>query len=113
MQALARQVPIASHVADYAVRIVMATHPDLEGSPEPTTRFVRYGASPRAAQAIVLAAKILALLNGRLNVSFEDVRRVAPPALRHRMLLNFEAEAKSITPDTLIRSVLQAIPEGG
>jgi MoxR-like ATPase len=113
MQALARQVPIASHVADYAVRIVMATHPDGEGAPEPATRFVRYGASPRAAQAIVLAAKILALLNGRLNVSFEDVRRVAPPALRHRMLLNFEAEAKSITPDTLIRTILQAIPEGG
>ena len=100
MQALARQVPIASHVADYAVRIVMATHPDGEGAPEPTPRFVRYGASPRAAQAIVLAAKILALLNGRLNVSFEDVRRVAPPALRHRMLLNFEAEADSRSPRT-------------
>ena len=113
MQALARQVPIASHVADYAVRIVMATHPDGEGAPEATTRFVRYGASPRAAQAIVLASKILALLNGRLNVSFEDVRRVAAPALRHRILLNFEAEAKSITPDTLIRAVLQNVSEGG
>jgi len=113
MQALARQVPIASHVADYAVRIVMATHPDGEGAPEATTRFVRYGASPRAAQAIVLASKILALLNGRLNVSFEDVRRVAAPALRHRILLNFEAEAKSVTPDTLIRAVLQNVSEGG
>jgi MoxR-like ATPase len=113
MQALGRQVPIASHVADYAVRIVMATHPDGEGAPDVTGRYVRYGASPRAAQAIVLAAKILALLNGRLNVSFEDVRRVAPPALRHRVLLNFEAESKSVTPDTLIRQILQSVPEGG
>jgi MoxR-like ATPase len=78
-----------------------------------TARYVRYGASPRAAQAIVLAAKILALLNGRLNVSFEDVRRVSPPALRHRVLLNFEAESKSITPDMLIRQILQSVSEGG
>jgi MoxR-like ATPase len=113
MQALARQVPIASHVADYAVRIVMATHPDGEGAPEATTRYVRYGASPRAAQAMVLASKILALLNGRLNVSFEDVRRVAPPALRHRVLLNFEAEAKQVTADTLLRTIIQGVPEGG
>jgi MoxR-like ATPase len=113
MQALARQVPIASHVADYAVRIVLATHPDGGGAPETTTRFVRYGASPRAAQAMVLAAKIMALLNGRLNVSFDDVRRVAPPALRHRVLLNFDAEAKQVTPDALIRSIIQAVPEGG
>jgi MoxR-like ATPase len=113
MQTLGRQVPIASHVADYAVRIVMATHPDGEGAPDVTGRYVRYGASPRAAQAIVLAAKILALLNGRLNVSFEDVRRVAPPALRHRVLLNFEAESRSVTPDTLIRQILQSVPEGG
>jgi len=113
MQALGRQVPIASHVTDYAVRIVMATHPDDPDAPEVTTRYVRYGASPRAAQAIVLAAKILALLNNRLNVSFEDVRRVAPPALRHRVLLNFEAESKNVTPDTLIRQVLQSVKEGG
>ena len=113
MQVLGRQVPIASHVADYAVRIVMATHPDGEGAPEITGRYVRYGASPRAAQAIVLAAKILALLNGRLNVSFEDVRRVAPPALRHRVLVNFEAESKSVTADTVIRQILQSVPEGG
>ncbi|MCC6179364.1 MAG: MoxR family ATPase [Chloroflexi bacterium] len=111
MQALVRQVPIASHVVDYAVRLVLATHPENGDAPEPTTRFVRYGASPRAAQAIVLAAKIFALLNGRLNVSFEDVRRVSPPALRHRVILNFEAEAKSITPDTVIRSILQSVKE--
>jgi MoxR-like ATPase len=113
MQALGRQVPIASHVTDYAVRIVMATHPEDEHAPDVTGRYVRYGASPRAAQAIVLAAKILALLNGRLNVSFEDVRRVAPPALRHRVLLNFEAESRNVTPDTLIRQILQSVPENG
>ena len=113
LQELAREVPIASYLTDYAVRLVMATHPDGEGAPDVTNRYVRYGASPRAAQAIVLAAKILALLNGRLNVSFEDVRRVSPPALRHRVLLNFEAESRSVTPDSLIRQVIQSVPEGG
>jgi MoxR-like ATPase len=111
MQTLARQVPIATHVADYAVRIVMATHPEAEGAPEATRQYIRYGASPRAAQAIVLAAKIFALLGGRFNVAFEDVRRVAPPALRHRLILNFEAEAKSISADTVIRSILRSVPE--
>jgi MoxR-like ATPase len=90
---------------------VMATHPEAEGAPEATRQYVRYGASPRAAQAIVLAAKIFALLGGRFNVAFEDVRRVAPPALRHRLILNFEAEAKSISADTVIRSILRSVPE--
>ena len=111
MQALARQVPIANHVADYAVRLVLATHPEADGAPEPARRFVRYGASPRAAQAIVLAAKIYALLGGRFNVAYDDVRRVAPPALRHRLILNFEAEAKEVSPDTVIRAILQAVPD--
>jgi MoxR-like ATPase len=113
LQALARQVPIASHVTDYAVRLVLATHPDQEGAPETTTQFVRFGASPRAAQAIVLASKIFALLNGRLNVSFDDVRRVAPPALRHRIILNFDAEAKNVTTDDVIRSLLKSVSENG
>jgi MoxR-like ATPase len=111
MQALARQVPIANHVADYAVRLVLATHPEADGAPEPARRFVRYGASPRAAQAIVLAAKIYALLGGRFNVAYDDVRRVSPPALRHRLILNFEAEAKEVSPDTVIRAILQAVPD--
>ena len=111
MQALARQVPIANHVADYAVRLVLATHPEPDGAPEPARRFVRYGASPRAAQAIVLAAKIYALLGGRFNVAYDDVRRVSPPALRHRLILNFEAEAKEVSPDTVIRAILQAVPD--
>jgi MoxR-like ATPase len=111
MQALARQVPIADHVADYAVRLVLATHPEADDAPEPARRFVRYGASPRAAQAIVLAAKIYALLGGRFNVAYDDVRRVSPPALRHRLILNFEAEAKEVSPDTVIRAILQAVPD--
>ncbi len=111
MQALARQVPIAGHVADYAVRLVMATHPETENASEAARRYVRYGASPRAAQAIVLAAKIYALLSGRYNVAYEDVRRVAPPALRHRLILNFEAEAKAVAPDTVIRAIVKAVPD--
>jgi len=110
LQAVAREVPVANHVADYAVRLVLATHPESD-APEPARRYVRYGASPRAAQAIVLAAKIYALLSGRFNVAYEDVRRVAPPALRHRLILNFEAEAKAVSPDTVIRAILEAVPE--
>src|SRR5215208_4327598 len=110
LQAVAREVPVAKHVADYAVRLVLATHPESD-APEPARRYVRYGASPRAAQAIVLAAKIYALLSGRFNVAYEDVRRVAPPALRHRLILSFEAEAKAVSPDTVIRASLEAVPE--
>ena len=110
LQAVAREVPVANHVADYAVRLVLATHPESD-APEPARRYVRYGASPRAAQAIVLAAKIYALLSGRFNVAYEDVRRVAPPALRHRLILSFEAEAKAVSPDTVIRAILEAVPE--
>jgi MoxR-like ATPase len=111
MQSLARQVPVASHVADYAVRLVLATHPETEDAPDAARRYVRYGASPRAAQAIVLAAKIYALLSGRYNVAYEDVRRVSAPALRHRLILNFEADAKAVTPDTIIRAIVKAVPE--
>jgi MoxR-like ATPase len=98
-------------VADYAVRLVLASHPEAEGVPELTQRYVRYGASPRAAQAIVLAAKIYALLSDRFNVAYEDVRRVAPPALRHRLILNFEAEARSVSADAVIRGILKSVRE--
>ena len=111
MQALARQVPIASHVADYAVRLVLATHPEADGAPEAARRYTRYGASPRAAQAMVLASKIYALLSGRFNVAYEDVRRVAAPALRHRLILNFEAESKAVTADTVVRAVIESVPD--
>ena len=101
MQALARDVPIASHVMGYAVRVLRATHPDVDGAPELVRKYVRYGGSPRGAQAIVLGAKIHALLDARFNVAFADVQAVAPAALRHRIILNFEGEAEGISSDSV------------
>jgi MoxR-like ATPase len=109
MQRLARSVPIAPHVTAYAVSVLSATHPDQPRAPELVRQYVRYGASPRGAQALVLAGKINALLEGRYNVSVEDVRAVALPALRHRVIRNFEAEAEDISSDSLVRSVLEAV----
>ena len=103
---LIREVPLASHVRDLASTIVMATHPDWEGSPEITRRFVRYGASPRGAQALVLGAKVLALSQGRYNVSVDDLRAVTAPALRHRIILNFEGEAEAVDVDTLVADIV-------
>lgn len=108
---LAREVPIASHVQDYAVRLVLATHPERPGVPKISADFVRYGASPRGAQALVLAAKIRALLEGRYNVAFEDIRRVAHPALRHRLILNFQAEMEGVSADQVIDTLLDRVPE--
>ncbi|MHC4935641.1 MAG: AAA family ATPase [Planctomycetota bacterium] len=110
-QQLVRQIVVASHVRDYAVRLLLATHPDQPGSPEPIRRFVRYGGSPRGVQALLLGAKILAALDRRYNVGFEDLRAIAGPALRHRILLNFEGEAEGMTPDALIEEVLRHVPE--
>ncbi len=111
VQELVRQVPIATYVADYAARLVLATHPSRREAPNPIKQYVRYGASPRAGQAIVLAAKINAVLDGRYNVAFEDIRRVAPSALRHRMILNFEAEADGVSTDSIIDELLARVPE--
>ncbi|HEY3058022.1 MAG TPA: MoxR family ATPase [Chloroflexota bacterium] len=111
LQELVREIPLASHVADYAVRLVLASHPDLPEAAEAAKRSVRFGASPRAAQAIILASKIHAVLAGRVNVSFDDVRRVALPALRHRLILNYEAEAKGITADRVVAELLSAVRE--
>jgi MoxR-like ATPase len=111
MQRLAREVPIAGHVKEFALKVMLATHPESEFAPETTNRFVRYGSSPRGAQAIILAAKIRALLQGRFNVAFEDVQHVAFPALRHRILLNFEGEAEGIATDAIIRDILARISE--
>jgi len=111
LQEIAREIPVASHVADYAVRMVLASHPDLPEAAETARRNIRFGASPRAAQAMILAGKIHAVLAGRVNVSFDDVRRVALPALRHRLILNYEAEAKGITTDRVVAELLAAIPE--
>jgi MoxR-like ATPase len=111
MQALVRTVPVAHHVQDYAVRLVLATHPDAEDSVELCRRFVATGASPRGAQALVLAAKIRALLEGRHAPAIDDVRAAALPALRHRVLLNFEGEAEGIKTDSVIQGILAALPE--
>ena len=108
MQQLARQVPIPTHVGDYVSRLVVATHP--QDSPAPlVTQYVRYGASPRAAQALVLGAKITALLAGRYNVSFDDVRAMALAALRHRLILNFEGQAEGVKTDEVIHNLLEKV----
>lgn len=111
LQRLVRQVPAASHVKDYAVRIVLATHPKTATAVPIANQFLRYGSSPRGAQALILAGKVRALAQGRFNVSFEDVRAVALPALRHRLILNFEAEAEGVTTDKIIEQVLNEVPE--
>jgi MoxR-like ATPase len=109
MRALAKEIPIASHVKEFAARLVLATHP-AEGSAV-AKKYVRYGSSPRGAQSIVRAAKILALIKGRYNVSFGDIKEAAFPALRHRMILNFEAEAEGVRADSLLEKILAEIPE--
>jgi MoxR-like ATPase len=111
MQALVREVPVARHVQDYAVRLLQATHPAEKGSLDSVRRFVKFGASPRGAQALLLAAKIRALFEGRFAAAIEDVKAAALPALRHRVLLNFEGEAEGIKTDDLIQEILKALPE--
>jgi MoxR-like ATPase len=111
MRELVRRVPLARQIQDYAVRVVLATHPE---NPEATPRskqFMRYGASPRGLQAIILAAKIRALLEGRYAVAIDDIKQVAPPALRHRLILNFEGEAEGVKADTIIAEILTATKE--
>jgi MoxR-like ATPase len=112
-QQLVREVLVAPPVQDYAIRLVLATHPQGEFATADANRYIRCGASPRGAQALVLAGKVRALLDGRYNVSFEDVRRVYLPAMRHRILLNFEAQAENIAPDTLLAQVLNEVKEKG
>ncbi len=111
MQQLARQTPIATHVTAYAVRILRATHPDNPEAAALVKRYVRYGGSPRALQAMILAGKIMALLDGRYNVAFRDIRTAALPALRHRLILNFDGEAEGISPDAIVAGVLEETPE--
>ena len=109
MRRLVREVPIADNVLDFALNVVVATHPGGAGAPSETERYVRYGASPRGAQALVTTGKAFALIDGRYNVAKEDVLKAAKSALRHRIGLNFEAEADGITPDGLIDAVLVAV----
>jgi MoxR-like ATPase len=106
---LVRQIPIAAEVRRYAIAVVMATHPEHELSAPMSRQFVRYGSSPRGAQAIILAAKLKAILDGRYHVAREDVRAVAPMALRHRLILNFEGQAEGIPADSVIENVLKTV----
>jgi len=108
-QALVRDVVAAAHVKDYVSRLVWATHPESELAPDVVKKFVRYGASPRGAQSIVLAAKVSALVDGRYNAGFQDVKSAAHAALRHRILLNFEGDAEGIKIEKVIDDILQAV----
>ncbi len=107
MMATARAVPVATHIKELAVRLLLATHPDQEDAPEKVRQFVRYGASPRGLQAMIMTAKVRALLDGRYNVSVEDLHAVAFPALRHRIILNFDGLAEGITSEDLIAEVVK------
>ncbi len=103
----ARAVPVATHVKEYAVRLLLATHPDQEDAPDPVRKYVRYGASPRGLQALIMTGKVLALLEGRYNVSLEDLQTVAFPSLRHRIILNFDGLADGITAEDLIETIIE------
>jgi MoxR-like ATPase len=111
MRELVLKVPLAHQIRDYAVRVVLATHPENPEATALSKQFMRYGASPRGLQAIILAAKIRALLEGRYAVAIDDIRHVAAPALRHRLILNFEGEAEGVQADTIIAEILTATKE--
>ncbi|MCA9322238.1 MAG: AAA family ATPase, partial [Planctomycetes bacterium] len=109
LRRLAREVLVAQPVVEYVAALVLATHPESEGTPPEAARYIRFGASPRGGQAILLAAKVRALMQGRCNVSFEDVRAMTLPALRHRIILNFEGEAEGKSTDDLLAGVLATV----
>jgi len=110
LQKLVKQVPIASHVKDYAVRLVLATHPKTATALPITNQYLRFGSSPRGAQVLVLAGKVRALTQGRFNVSYDDIAAVATASLRHRLIPNFEAEAEGISTDQVIAQILREVP---
>src|SRR5258706_4820358 len=107
---LVREVPVASHVKNYAVRLVMATHPKTDTASPIASQYLRFGSSPRGGQTLILAGKVRALTQGRFNVSFDDIEAVALAAMRHRLILNFEAEAEGMTTDHIIAQILQDVP---
>jgi MoxR-like ATPase len=111
LQKLVREVPVASHVKDYAVRLILATHPRTDTAAPVASQYLRFGSSPRGAQCLILAGKVRALAQGRFNVSFEDIHAVATATLRHRLILNFEAEAEGITTDHIITQILKDVPK--
>ena len=110
-QELVREIVVAPHVRDYAIRLILATHPEDATAPEAVRRFVRYGSSPRGAQSLMLGGKIRAALDQRFNVSFQDIRDTIYPSLRHRMILNFEGEAEGKDADDVLKEILDATPE--
>jgi MoxR-like ATPase len=111
MQELVRRIPAAQAVKNYVARIVRATHPEAELAPASARKYVRYGSSPRGAQAILLSAKVRALRAGRPNVAFEDVRAMVAPALRHRLILSFEGQADGVVADDLLAEIVQSLPQ--
>jgi MoxR-like ATPase len=110
LQSLVREVPVASHVKDYAVRLVLATHPKTDTALPIASQYLRFGSSPRGAQTLILAGKVRALAEGRFNVSYDDLHAAALAALRHRLIPNFEAEAEGITTDHIITQILSEVP---
>jgi MoxR-like ATPase len=111
IKGLVREVPMAAHVKDYAIRLALATRPGTPTATDLVSRYARYGASPRGPQSLVLAARAKALFDGRMNAGFEDVKSVCRQALRHRILLNFEGEAEGVTPEQIIDDVRERVPE--
>jgi MoxR-like ATPase len=110
MNALVRSVPAADHVIDYASRLVVSLHPEAAGATERVKRFVRIGPSPRGAQALALAGRVAALIDGRHNLSIDDIQGIALPALRHRLVLTIDAERQSVSPDEIVREAIEALP---
>ncbi|MDQ6693576.1 MAG: MoxR family ATPase, partial [Chloroflexota bacterium] len=109
VQEVVREVPVAEPVLDYAARLVTATHPEGGQGTSTTRQYVRYGASPRAMQTLILAGKVNAILSGRYNVSYDDLRRVALPALRHRIVLNVEAQLQNVGTDSILEQILAEV----
>jgi len=113
LQAVVRKVPVSDHVIKYVTRLVGATRPQSEGAPQVTKTYVSTGAGPRAGQYLILAAKAMAILEGRIHVSCADIRRAAPPVLRHRILTNFAADSEGLTPLSIVKKLLEEVPEPG
>ncbi len=111
MKAFIRTVPVATHVKNYAVRLVLATHPNFPEATDLAKRYVQYGSSPRGAQSLVLGGKVKALLDGRYNVGFADIRAIAIPSLRHRVILNFEGAAAGVEQANIVAEILEKTPE--
>ncbi len=111
MREVVRSVPLSREIQDYAIRMLQATHPDTDQSTDMTKKYVRYGGSPRGVQTLILASKIRALIEGRFAVSIDDIRHVCRPALRHRIMLNFEGEAEGVDPDAILSDIIERLPE--